>query len=90
MDQWNGGFVVNDIEVTNSGSTALKWRVAVEFDQAVKLTQNWSSNLVSTETSRFVFDGLSWNGQLQSGQKANFGFQGTHTGSLGQPRCKVL
>lgn len=90
VDQWNGGFVVNDIEVTNSGSTALKWRVAVEFDQAVKLTQNWSSNLVSTETSRFVFDGLSWNGQLQSGQKANFGFQGTHTGSLGQPRCKVL
>ncbi len=86
-DAWQSGFVLGDIQVTNTSDEALNWQVAVEFDNPVSLSQSWSSNVISTDDSRIVFEGASYNRQLAPGQSTSFGFTGGHGGNLGDVRC---
>lgn len=86
-DAWQSGFVLGDIQVKNTGDEALNWQVAVEFDNPVSFSRSWSSNVVSTDDSRIVFEGASYNRELAPGQSTTFGFTGGHGGNLGDVRC---
>lgn len=88
QDTWPGGFVLNNIQVTNNGSDTLDWQVAVAFGNPVSFSRGWSSNVVADGDHRIVFEGASYNRSLAPGQTATFGFAGSHQGSLGDVRCE--
>ncbi|MGF1719211.1 glycoside hydrolase family 9 protein [Vibrio kyushuensis] len=89
-DVWNSGFTANPVTVTNNGTNAIaEWSVNVYFENPTSITNSW--NGVLSESS----DGLSatmtneaYNGNLQPGQSATFGFQGTHNGDFVTPTCE--
>lgn len=90
-DSWQSGFVLNNIEVRNTGTDALdSWKVAVDFGNRVTFSRSWSSEVVSSDDNRIVFEGVSYNRRLAPGQAATFGFTGTSDGNLGDVHCNSL
>ena len=90
-DSWPGGFVLNNIQVKNTGTETVDgWQVAVDFGNAMTFARSWSSEAVATDDNRVVFEGASYNRRLAPGQSASFGFTGGHSGSLGGVSCSGL
>ena len=79
QDQWTGGFVAK-VTVT-AGATALNgWRVTLNLPSGTAITSLW--NAVGSGTSGTVTaTNQSYNGRLNAGQTAEFGFQGNGNGT---------
>lgn len=85
---WNNGYLVL-VEVTNDGASPVdSWSVNLVFSQGHGINNSWGANIDST-TDIVVAENLAWNGKLMPGNRANFGFTGTHTGSFSGPSCVV-
>ncbi|MFC7545940.1 cellulose binding domain-containing protein [Plantactinospora sp. GCM10030261] len=73
--QWNGGYVVEPVRVTNTGSSALNgWTVTFTLPSGQTLAGSWNANVTSsgqTVTARNV----GYNGSLAPGASATFGLQ---------------
>ncbi|MFI6454685.1 cellulose binding domain-containing protein [Streptosporangium amethystogenes] len=73
--QWNNGYVVDPIAVTNTGpSTINGWTVTFTLPAGHSLTGSWGAT-VTTSGQTVTARNLSYNGSLAPGAKANFGFQ---------------
>lgn len=76
-NQWSTGFTAS-IKITNNTSSAVSaWNVAWQYSGADRITNSWSANV--SGTNPYAATNMSWNGSLQPGQSAEFGFQGTKT-----------
>lgn len=86
-DQWNNGFVLNNITVTNrSNQTLQSWQVRLQFVNSVQVTGSWNSQVTQTGNSVLVKN-ASFNGTLAPGQSVSFGLQGSHGGNFVLPLC---
>lgn len=71
-NEWNTG-LTGEIVVTNSGSTAVNgWTVGWQY-ATNRLTGSW--NAILSGNNPYSASNMGWNGTLQPGQSASFGFQ---------------
>ncbi len=78
-NQWNNGFT-GAIRITNNGSSPINgWSVSWNYNDGSRITNSWNANL--SGSNPYSASNLGWNGTLQPGQTAEFGFQGTKGGS---------
>lgn len=82
--EWGGGFVA-EVIVRNIGPAARSsWTVDWTFPNGQTITSLWNGSHTQTGPAVTVRN-LDWNGNLAPGASANFGFQGSWTGSNGLP-----
>ncbi len=72
---WGNGFTAS-ITVTNEGASAINdWAVSWSYSGGAKVTNLWSAQL--SGSNPYTASSMGWNGTLQPGQSATFGFQGS-------------
>ncbi|WP_188194241.1 cellulase family glycosylhydrolase [Nonomuraea sp. SYSU D8015] len=75
QNQWSGGYVVQPVTVTNSGSAAISgWTVTFTLPSGHSITGSWNAAL-SVSGQTVTARSLSYNGALAPGASATFGFQ---------------
>ena len=73
-NEWGNGFTAN-IGVTNSNASSLTgW--TLEFYYPYDIVNIWNAEIVSRDGDRYVIRNLSWNGKIDPGKTASFGFNG--------------
>lgn len=78
-NQWNSGFT-GEVRVTNRGTSPISgWSVSWNYNDGTAITNSWNANVVGS--GPYTASNLSWNGTIEPGKTASFGFQGTHGGS---------
>lgn len=83
-NEWPGGFTA-DIKITNTGSSAINgWTLNFTFPGDQRVTSAWNAT-VNQSGSAVTATNMSYNGTIPPGGNASFGFQGTWTGSNGNP-----
>ncbi|MBU2985207.1 pectate lyase [Saccharophagus degradans] len=83
---WNNGYTVN-VNVTNTGSSQVgSWQVPINFSEPPQVSSGWNA-ILSTNGNTVTAGNIGWNGNLNPGQSASFGFQGGHDGSFVEPTC---
>ncbi len=71
-NDWGAG-LTGEITVTNSGATPVNsWSVSWQYANN-RLSGSWNATI--TGSNPYVANNVSWNGNLQPGQSATFGFQ---------------
>lgn len=74
-NQWGNGFTAT-VKVTNNTASAVNnWNVGWQYSGDNRITNSWNANL--SGVNPYTASNLGWNGSLQPGQSAEFGFQGT-------------
>ncbi|WP_196160195.1 cellulase family glycosylhydrolase [Reinekea sp. G2M2-21] len=88
-DAWPGGFVLNNIRVTNEGAEPITdWQATLTFDQNVSVVNGWSGEFTQ-QANQVTVTPVDHNRQLAPGQTATFGFQGSLSGSTLSVSCSV-
>lgn len=73
--QWNTGYVVQPVTVTNTGSGTLSgWTVTFTLPAGHSITGSWGASL-STSGQTVTARNLPYNGTLAPGEATTFGFQ---------------
>ncbi|AJF69025.1 glycoside hydrolase family 9 protein [Streptomyces vietnamensis] len=86
---WNTGFTVT-VTVKNTGPTAVDgWQLAWAYPGGQRLTSAWNATVTQNGTAVSARD-ADWNRAIAPGASANFGVQGTHTGSNSSPTAFTL
>ncbi|WTR19079.1 cellulose-binding domain-containing protein [Streptomyces sp. NBC_00138] len=80
-NSWPGGFTA-DVTITNTGSTAVNgWTLGYTLPSGQTISNVWNAN-ISPSSGAVKATNVSFNGQIPAnGGTANFGYQGTWTGS---------
>ena len=74
-NDWGSGFT-GSITVTNTGNSAMSsWDISWEYSGATRISNAWNANV--SGSNPYSASDMGWNGALQPGQSASFGFQGT-------------
>jgi hypothetical protein len=84
QSQWGNGFVSNVTLTNNTSRTITSWRVTWTWGGNQQITNGWNST-ISQSGSSVTATNASWNGTLAPGQSTSFGFQGTYSGTNGNP-----
>ena len=71
QSSWTGGFV-GQVTVTAGSNGTNSWNVALNVPAGVTISSVWNGTRSGTS-----FSNVSWNGKLNAGQSATFGFQAT-------------
>jgi cellulose 1,4-beta-cellobiosidase len=80
-NEWNTG-LTGEITVTNSGTSAVSgWAVSWQYNTN-RLSGYWNATV--SGSNPYTASNLSWNGTLQPGQSATFGFQVDKRGGSGE------
>ncbi|MDI1465303.1 glycoside hydrolase family 3 N-terminal domain-containing protein [Catellatospora sp. KI3] len=83
-NNWGTGFTAN-ITITNTGTTTISgWTLAWTFVGNQVLTGGWNTTVTQTGSSVTARD-AGWNGTIAPGGNAQFGVQGTYSGSNPNP-----
>lgn len=74
-NQWNNGFTAA-IKITNNTSTPITgWTINWRYASDNRVSNSWNANV--SGANPYTASHLSWNGNIQSNQTVEFGFQGT-------------
>ncbi|WP_237105342.1 endo-1,4-beta-xylanase [Nonomuraea sp. MG754425] len=77
QNQWNNGYVVQPVTVTNSGSSAITgWTVTFTLPAGHTLAGSWNATL-TTSGQTVTARNAGYNGNLAAGASTSFGFQVT-------------
>src|SRR5262245_6865694 len=80
QSQWESGYVLS-VGVTNSGSSAIAgWAVTFTLPAGHQITNSWGAVLTISGNS-VTARNMTWNGNLTPGQRAEFGFQASRSGT---------
>ncbi|MFG1825273.1 cellulose binding domain-containing protein [Microbispora bryophytorum] len=83
-NEWQGGFT-GTVTVTNTSSSAVNgWNLGFSFPNSQKITGYWNADVAQSGSS-VTARNLSYNGSIPAGGNTQFGFQGTWSGSNGDP-----
>jgi chitodextrinase len=75
QSQWNGGYVAQPVNVTNTGGTQLNgWAVTFTLPAGHSIVGSWNAAL-STSGQTVTARNLGYNGTVGPGQRVEFGFQ---------------
>ncbi|MEU7774720.1 endo-1,4-beta-xylanase [Micromonospora taraxaci] len=85
LNSWNGGFVAT-VKVTAGSAGTNGWNVSVTLPSGASVTNTWSAT-ASGSSGTVRFANVDYNGRLSAGQVAEFGFQGTGSGTGMTPTC---
>nr|AXY87047.1 alkaline phosphatase / CBM2a fusion protein [Synthetic phage] len=89
VNQWNTGFTAN-VTVKNTSSAPVDgWTLTFSFPSGQQVTQAWSST-VTQSGSAVTVRNAPWNGSIPAGGTAQFGFNGSHTGTTAAPTAFSL
>lgn len=81
---WSGGFTAT-VSLKNTGTTAWpSWTLGFTFPGNQKVTQGWSATW-SQSGANVTAKAMSWNGSVAPGQTIAIGFNGSYSGSNGNP-----
>jgi hypothetical protein len=81
---WNSGYTAR-VTVTNDSPTAINtWQVSIALAPGDVVSQSWSATLTGT-TGIVTAENIGWNGNLDVGESASFGFKASHTGLSSRP-----
>lgn len=81
-NEWNTG-ATGEIRVTNSTSAAINgWSINWQYTSANRLSGSWNATV--SGNNPYAASNLSWNGNLQPGQTAVFGFQMNKNGAAAE------
>lgn len=81
---WGSGFTA-DVTVTNTGSSAINgWNLTFTFPSGQRVTNGWNAT-ISQSGATVTAQNMSYNASIPPGGSVSFGFQGTWTGSNGDP-----
>jgi mannan endo-1,4-beta-mannosidase len=73
--QWQGGYVVQPVTVTNSGTSAISgWRVTFTLPAGHSIAGSWNATLSGT-TGTITAANMGYNGNISAGGNTAFGFQ---------------
>ncbi|MFF7438134.1 glycoside hydrolase family 9 protein [Streptomyces sp. NPDC008122] len=86
---WNTGFTAT-VTVKNTGPTAVDgWQLAWAYPGGQRVTSAWNATVTQSGTTVSARD-ADWNRAIAPGATANFGVQGTHTGTNPSPTAFTL
>jgi len=85
LDSWNGGYVAT-VTVTAGNSGTNGWTVALTLPSGSVITGSWNAS-VTGSSGAVSFANVAYNGKISAGQSAQFGFQGTGSGTGLNPTC---
>jgi aryl-phospho-beta-D-glucosidase BglC (GH1 family) len=86
-DTWNSGFVINDITITNNGTTSIStWAITLNFADNTTFVNGWSGQYAQSG-QKITVSNMPYNGQLAPGQSASIGLQGEKSGEFQAPAC---
>ncbi|GAB4107282.1 endo-1,4-beta-xylanase [Micromonospora taraxaci] len=85
LNSWTGGFVAT-VKVTAGSAGTNGWNVSVTLPSGASVTNTWSAT-ASGSSGTVRFANVDYNGRLTAGQVAEFGFQGTGSGTGMTPTC---
>ena len=85
-NNWGAGFT-GAIRITNNGTSPINgWNVSWTYAGNTRLSGTWNATV--TGNNPYAATNLSWNSSIQPGQSVEFGFQGTHSGTVEIPVVK--
>lgn len=87
-NQWQGGFGAN-VVIDNVGDPVTSWRLTWTFAAGQTISQLWNGT-ASQSGSQVTVTNASYNGSIPTGGSANFGFNGTWTGTNPAPTAFAL
>jgi hypothetical protein len=88
-DSWGTGFVAN-VTVANTSSTPVNgWALTFTLPSGQSVTGSWNTTL-SGSSGALTARNVSHNGSIPANGTANFGFQGTYSGSFSAPSSFAL
>ena len=82
-DQWSNGFTA-DVRLTNNGSPVTSWTLSWSYAGNQQVTNAWNATVTQSGTA-VTAASAAWNGSLATGASAQFGFQGTFSGTNEAP-----
>lgn len=86
---WTGGFVAN-VTVANTSSTPLNgWALTFTLPNGQTVANSWNTTL-SGNSGAVTARNVSHNGSIPANGTANFGFQGSYSGSFANPSSFAL
>lgn len=87
--QWSGGFQ-SEVVITNTGTVTVDgWSLVWTFPNGQQISQIWNATQ-TTSGSTVTATNVSYNGTIQPGGYASFGFLGSWTGSNNKPAAFTL
>ncbi len=86
--QWGGGFVAN-VSVTNLGDPINGWNLRWTFPSGQSVTNAWNAT-ISPSSGTVTATNVSYNAAIPTNGKAEFGFQGSFSGSNTVPTSFTL
>lgn len=88
VNQWNTGFTGN-VTVTNLGGPLDGWALQWTFPAGERLSQGWNAEF-SSSGADVTATNTAWNAAIPTGGTVSFGFNATHTGTVGVPQNFTL
>ena len=86
---WTGGFVAN-VTVANTGSTPLNgWALTFTLPSGQTVANSWNTTLTGS-SGAVTARNVAHNGAIPANGSANFGFQGTYSGTFTPPSSFAL
>ncbi|MEI8633747.1 cellulose binding domain-containing protein [Vibrio sp. PP-XX7] len=73
QSDWGAGSIVNMTVTNDTANTANAWNVGWEYTGSARIASIWNASL--SGTNPYVITNMPYNGNLQPGQSASFGFQ---------------
>ncbi|WP_345600443.1 cellulose binding domain-containing protein, partial [Thermocatellispora tengchongensis] len=75
QNQWNNGYVVQPVTVTNNGTSAINgWTVTFTLPSGHTISGSWNATL-TTSGQTVTARSMGYNGNLGAGASTSFGFQ---------------
>jgi hypothetical protein len=85
---WGNGYVA-DYNILNSGASVAAWKLQFSLPASETVTGDWSGNLSLSGTT-YTVTNAGWNRSLTTGDTAQFGFQGSYSGTFVPPQnCTI-
>ena len=87
VNQWNNGFQVN-VTITNNGGSIIRgYTLAWDFANGEQYSSGWNATYNQSGTTLTASNTAGhWNGTINAnGGSVSFGFQGSHSGTVGVP-----
>ncbi|MGW7521589.1 glycoside hydrolase family 9 protein [Streptomyces sp. NPDC054796] len=87
--RWNSGFT-SYVSLKNTGDAPMSpWKLAWSYADNQRITQAWSAK-VSQNGRDVTAEALDWNAKLAPGAAVTFGFNGTASGQVADPRVFTM
>lgn len=87
VDSWHQGYIANFTLTNNGDSTLQSWSVKISLNNNDTIVNHWNAD-ISSDENPIIATNVSYNGKLEPGESATFGFQAAFTDNFKIPGCR--